>query len=461
MNKRADFSDMSVLSTPSTASADQPRRLGSLTPSKPGERSARKDVSDSASLSFKLPASRGIGRTSGMEGLSRVLDIFAPSSPVLNPAYFIGRAQQIEQLIDAIEEHRNHVLLFGPRGCGKTSLALTLLSAAKKADYTAAYLSCSRSSTFESLLRPVLAKLPVRYDAAAAASDSIAGATFEDLLRGEVTPQLVGALLARVTGTRILIVLDEFDLQNDTVLTTQLVELMKSLSDHAAPAHVVLVGVGGASDDLLGRQSSIPRSLFKMKLGHMSDEQIEAVVLRLMTLSGLQITPEALKEIVAASGGKLFVAKLMALRAAKQAIEANARLIDTSDFSGAVDDLCQHFNSEGLTALHEVIAKNPSLQIILQALLRTVREVGDEFTVEQVYARYAHQGEANKIPPNRVELILQSLTGMGNVLVEVPKDTGKMFRFVDPNVELAIAIGGYRARSASRSDTGRQMMTRP
>jgi hypothetical protein len=454
MNTRGSLSDRSVvLPSPPVAVAESPSRNDG--PHLKDRDTSRGQDLGALGVSFRLPANREIGRANGVDCLSRLLDVFAPSSPVLNPAYYIGRTKQIEQLIDAIEEHRNHALVFGPRGCGKTSLALTLLSAAKQANYTTIYLSCSRSSTFETLFRPVLAKLPRRFDIAASGTDLAANATFEDLLQGEVNPQLVGQLLARVAGARVLIVLDEFDLQSSKAVTTEVVELMKSLSDQAAPVHLLLIGVGGTSDDLLGRQASIPRSLFKMKLGHMSDQETETVISRLMTLCGLQITAEALKEVVAASGGKLFVAKLMALRAAKQAVLVNARLIEAGDFSAVTAGLCEHFNSEGLTALHEVIAKNPSLQFVLRALLRTVREVGDEFTAEQVYARYAYHGDLNRITAQRFEAILQSLTEMGNVLVEIPRNGTKAFRFVDPNIELAIAIGGYRASS----ETARRVLS--
>jgi hypothetical protein len=399
-----------------------------------------------SSISFRLPAAQAVGGAGLSDVVMRIVEAFAPGNPVVSARYFVGRTKQLSQLIDAIEEHRNHLLVSGPRGCGKTSLALTLLSAARRADYTTVYVSCSRGSTFESVVRPALAGISRRYDANSDPADEVALSTFVDLLPSSgITPQIVGELLSRVSGTRVLIVLDEFDLQRDNSTTRDLVELMKKLSDHAAPVHLILVGTANSLEDILGPQPSIPRSLFKLKLNHMSDEEIGDVLSQLTRLVDMQITPQVMKEVLTFAEGKLFIAKLVALRAAKTAAMRNASMMETEDFEAAFNQLRDHFNSEGLAALEKVVNENRSLRFIFLAIIRTVREVGDSFTASQVAKRCKNALGVQGLEAPKIELILASLAESGNVLVKSKRDGEQAYHFVDPNIELALALVSYQA----------------
>ena len=49
--------------------------------------------------------------------------LFTPSSPLTENDLFAGRLEQIEKMLDATGERGKHVILFGERGVGKTSLA--------------------------------------------------------------------------------------------------------------------------------------------------------------------------------------------------------------------------------------------------------------------------------------------------------------------------------------------------
>lgn len=397
---------------------------------------------------FRLPVTPGIGGPPSSEALLRIVDTFAPSQPVLDPANFTGRTKQLEQLICSIEEHRNHILVYGPRGCGKTSLALTLLSKAQQANYTTIYLTCSSSSSFESIFRSALRHIPRRYDLTADSLSDVANTNFSDLLPAEgVTPQLVGELFSRITGTRVIVAIDEFELNSGLGIATEVVELMKNISDHGAPAHLLLIGAGASSEELLGHQDSIPRSLFRLKLEHMSDSELAAVITRLSKVAELDLTREALDELVSIAQGKLFAAKLIALRAAKSAALRKADVIDMANFDESVDDLCEHFNSKGFADVHNVIKNSVALQVIFQTIVRTVREVGDYFTVEQVLARCDNDFGSQRTAAQQIELVLKTLTDTRSILMQSERNGAQVFHFADPNIELAVAILAYQSKS--------------
>ena len=52
--------------------------------------------------------------------------LFSPATPLSESDLFAGRFYQIEKMLEATSERGKHVVLFGERGVGKTSLAKLL-----------------------------------------------------------------------------------------------------------------------------------------------------------------------------------------------------------------------------------------------------------------------------------------------------------------------------------------------
>lgn len=49
--------------------------------------------------------------------------LFSPAAPINAADLFAGRREEIKRFISAIDERGRHVILYGERGVGKTSLA--------------------------------------------------------------------------------------------------------------------------------------------------------------------------------------------------------------------------------------------------------------------------------------------------------------------------------------------------
>jgi predicted AAA+ superfamily ATPase len=58
---------------------------------------------------------------------------FKPNSALTEPFLFSGRVAEIERVTEALREAESVVALLGPRGFGKTSLALQMLKIAEGA----------------------------------------------------------------------------------------------------------------------------------------------------------------------------------------------------------------------------------------------------------------------------------------------------------------------------------------
>ncbi len=85
---------------------------------------------------------------------------FTPSQPVADRRLFAGRDDVLKTIIRSIEDQRLHVVLYGERGIGKTSLMHILTQAATEARYIVVYTSCGANSNFDETFRAAAAEIP-------------------------------------------------------------------------------------------------------------------------------------------------------------------------------------------------------------------------------------------------------------------------------------------------------------
>src|SRR3546814_20086621 len=92
------------------------------------------------------------------------------------------------------------------------------------------------------------------------------GLTFDSRLpNGPVSAREASDLLTGVTGTRLLIILDEYDRVEDSGFRRQTAELIKNLSDRKADGHVLIAGVEDDMEGLIA--SKIGRATGRDKVG--------------------------------------------------------------------------------------------------------------------------------------------------------------------------------------------------
>ncbi|HBQ0390345.1 TPA: ATP-binding protein, partial [Klebsiella pneumoniae] len=85
---------------------------------------------------------------------SNVQDVFTPSSPIKDPENLKGRDKEIEAILTTIISKGRHGLIFGDRGIGKSSLAISSLNGALKSKIHKGIIikiQCGESSSFEKI----------------------------------------------------------------------------------------------------------------------------------------------------------------------------------------------------------------------------------------------------------------------------------------------------------------------
>jgi Cdc6-like AAA superfamily ATPase len=294
---------------------------------------------------------------------------FTPSQPITDRRMFAGRVDVLTTLIRSIEDQRVHVIMYGERGIGKTSLVHVLTQAAQEARYIVVYCSCGAGSTFDEIFRAVAADVPLLFHRSFAPTDDEAekGGTLADLLPAtSLTPRLVADLFAKLTGTRVLVVLDEFDVCESPDFRRNIAELMKNLSDRSIRTQLVIAGVAADLTELVAHIPSIRRNIFAMQVPKMTAGEINSLVENGEELSGVTFDKAATDFIVFVANGSPYLASLLSHHSGLAAIDKGRANVTVEDVSLAVD--------QALTEFRGRISKHSQIQID-QAAKSGVRHV--------------------------------------------------------------------------------------
>src|SRR5258708_21234121 len=94
------------------------------------------------------------------ERMAQIAKSFSPSAPIDRRA-FAGRASQITDVINACTQRGQHVVIFGERGAGKTSLANLLgqLLGTKFVTPACGSINCDQTTTFASLWKAIFSEI--------------------------------------------------------------------------------------------------------------------------------------------------------------------------------------------------------------------------------------------------------------------------------------------------------------
>ena len=87
-------------------------------------------------------------------------EIFTPTRPKQNAKLFSGRADQLQRIISGIEDLHAHIMIYGERGSGKTSLANVVSDKAAAAGYLVLRFVCSTEVSFDDIFSSFLHRIP-------------------------------------------------------------------------------------------------------------------------------------------------------------------------------------------------------------------------------------------------------------------------------------------------------------
>lgn len=271
--------------------------------------------------------------------VSRLSLAFTPAQPVSDLRRFAGRAALLEQMIRTIEDRRMHVVVHGDRGIGKTSLLHILTLLAREARYLVRYTSCSEDSEFDEVFRAAAEGIPILYhrDYDPTSPEAEKGLTLADTLGSRpLTPTSLSEAFAKLAGTRILLILDEFDRASSPAFRKAIAELIKNLSDRSARVQIVIGGVAPNLAELIEYIPSIRRNILGIPVGPMADEELLQIVANAQSIAKFSFDADAQNALLAAGNGSPYQVNLIGQIAARAALTRSSNDITANDVRAAV-----------------------------------------------------------------------------------------------------------------------------
>lgn len=239
---------------------------------------------------------------------------FTPSQPVSSINRFAGRAALLSRVIRAIEDQQLHVVIYGDRGIGKTSLMRVVSELARRARYVVHFTSCGEQSEFSETFRAVASQIQLLYDGKVApgTDDVERGGTLADRLpTGDFTVSQLTAVFEAISGTRVLILLDEFDRAESPRFRASVAELIKNLSDRSIRVQIIIAGVASNLTELIAHIPSIRRNIIGISLPNLGVDEIRDMVSIAQQHGSPNFSNSAIAELAEASGGLPYLAALI------------------------------------------------------------------------------------------------------------------------------------------------------
>lgn len=410
-----------------TAPLDQP---STLTVMQPSLRDARRRGSERDSLPrFHTTASDQLsaGAKDPLALVRSKLRIaFTPSQPVAEHRMFAGRADVLKTVIQSIEDQRLHVVLYGERGIGKTSVLHMLTRSATEARYIVIYTSCGANSTFDETFRAAAAAIPVLFHSAFGPTTAEAekGFTLADLLpAGPVSPRQFGDLCTKLTGTRVLIILDEFDRCESGAFRRDVAEIIKNLSDRQGRVQLILAGVAADLTQLVEHIPSIRRNIFALRVPKMTTAEVLEIVTNGERAAGFSFDPIARDEVVSVAHGSPYIANLICHHAGHAALDHGRSTVLPVDVSDALARAVAEFQGRVGKAAQNQIRKliDQGLGEVMAVVARSALSADGAFSVSDLKAM-------DDVDARKAQHFLDLLSAEG-LLSVVEDDGGKRYLF--------------------------------
>jgi hypothetical protein len=186
-------------------------------------------------------------------------------------------------------------------------------------------------------MRSLLRGLSIRFASKEVGANMPPGSTFEALLPDrDLKVADVTDALQRLSIVRVIFVIDEFDRTVDERLRVQLAEAIKVLADERVPVSFVVIGVSGTLQELIGKHPSLERNLTGVRMPLMSVEEVDALIDRGESATGMVFERAARQRIAYLSCGTPYAAQLLCLYSGTHALSRESFTVTTTDVSFAL-----------------------------------------------------------------------------------------------------------------------------
>ncbi len=277
---------------------------------------------------------------------SRIFKAFTPTSPVALPTLLSGRMDTLLRLQRDVFTPSQHVLLYGDRGVGKTSIARVLAVLVQdeneESGMRSIVVSCDTEDTFGSIWRKVFQEILLaerQLGFAQHESRNIIG-RFDP--SGPLDSPNDLRLLIDSLPNPSVVVIDEFDRARDPRIHRLMTDAIKLFSDNETRCTIILVGVGSSIEGLVTSHESISRNVDYVLVEPMAAHELAEIIRSGFASAGLDFEPGLDFRIAQMSQGYPHYTHLLGLWAGSRAVLRGGDVVTGEDLQLAIPDSIQN-----------------------------------------------------------------------------------------------------------------------
>lgn len=365
-------------------------------------------------------------------------------APVQEEELFAGRTSEVRRILDAVFERSRHVVLYGERGVGKTSIANVFWRRYNQMLKTviAARVQADPSDTFASLWAKV-------FDEFVSVAQSIGRfdlAPIDNSLE-IISPDQVRREFQKCKPNSLpIVIIDEFDKLTDNDARLLTANVIKYLYDYSVNVTVILVGVSEDIPSLIADHQSIDRAITQIKLNRMSDAELNEVINTRLSRTAMKLNGDARWTIVTLSRGLPYFVQMLGKYAATCAARAKRMTINVADVEAAMDLFIQDSEQKLRSAYALATESNQRDSLFKQVLLACALARSDEsgfFTPTDVIEPLSAILNKKKTHAHFQRHLTEFMSlGRGEMLSRRGSDRQFRYRFTDPMMIPYVIIRG-------------------
>ncbi|WP_197053296.1 AAA family ATPase [Litchfieldella xinjiangensis] len=287
---------------------------------------------------------------------SGVREIFTPHTPIDEVDHFFGREEEAARLVSVINSPGQHILLYGDRGVGKTSLAMTTCKAILQQLQGGHFFEkrCDSGDSFASIFEDPLLEtgidLSLQEQSSTHHSGGNAGITTFFANAGvrsdrsttkktklNYRPDSPSWVANQISHLKGIFLIDETDAISKEDDKKKLAEVIKLLSDSKSKFKIIVVGIAKTGEELTAGHPSVERCLKEVSLKRMSDSALRKMILNGMKRLDIIPNDAVVEKIINISAGFPHFTHLICLKCAENSLVSRNRHINEKSLASALE----------------------------------------------------------------------------------------------------------------------------
>ena len=310
-------------------------------------------------------------------------------APIDEEDLFAGRATEVRRILEAVLSRSKHVVLFGERGVGKTSLSNVFWKRFNQTlrRFIVARVQAGPQDSFSSLWVRALEELK-----AAGVSAGKENYVNFNIEFNTITPSQIRRELQKIGANALpIIIIDEYSEITDERTKKLTANLIKEFYDFSVTTTLIIVGVADTIGQLIENHASIDRAIVEIPLSRMSESELREIIQKRLSRTVMSFSNDAMWTIIILSRGLPYFTQTLSKHAALEAIYKKRLLVSNDDVEHSLEKFIDDAETSFKVAYSDATRSNQEnfFQQSLSACALAETDDDGYFTANDIVAPYS------------------------------------------------------------------------